>query len=203
MLEAGVGAVRVVRALGFLAAVVWLTAAGHTLGGGEASPAGVAALAFLAWPVALAGSRRQRRLRHLLPVLAVGQLAGHGLLDFFAAGGSALGACEVSGGHHALHLGCAPELGGDAALAVMAPMPSMTTTGLGMAAMHLLAALALALLLARGEVVLWSVIDRVLHRVPRLAPLEARLDRPTFDVALRPLLRLRIVVPARGPPVVV
>lgn len=194
MLEAGVGAVRVVRALGFLTAIVWLTAAGHILGGGAASPAGVAALAFLAWPAALAGSRRRRRLRHLLPALGIGQFAGHGVLDFFSAAGAAPGPCAVSGAHHALHVGCAPGVAGDT------PMASM---GLSMAAAHVLAALVLAVLISRGEAALWRVVDLVMPCPPRLVPLRPSRRTGHVAVALRPLPRLGIAVPARGPPVAI
>ena len=191
MLDAGGGAVRLLRALGFVAAIVSLTSAGHITGGGEASLVGVAALVLLAWPAALLASRRQRQVRHLLPTLAIGQSVGHGVLGFFSAG-DAVVACTTSGVHHVVHLACLPHPAGHGG---MAPM------GLLMGGAHLVAALVLAIALARGEAVLWRLVDLVLPTLPRVARRVTTRVRVSADVALRRSQPLVGLAPGRGPPV--
>jgi hypothetical protein len=196
MLEAGVGAVRVLRALVFLAIATSLTIAGHVIGGGSVSTAAVVALALVTWPVALLGSRRQRGVRHLFPVLVAVQLAGHAVIAFFstAASGTSAATCATHLAHHG-HV--VLECGEPAAAA------SMTAHGStpAMTAAHLGAALMLSVVLARGEAVLWRVVDLVMPDLPRLRPLDIDVRRAVVLVRRWQPRRHLVLVSGRGPPV--
>ncbi|GAA6524698.1 hypothetical protein [Intrasporangium sp. DVR] len=195
MVEPGTGAVRALRALVFLAIATALSLAGHVLGGGSASLVGVGALVVLTWPLALLGSRRQRGVRHLFPVLVAGQLAGHVVLAYL---GSALTNTSPAAGCTTVHAHHGPPLldCGQAAAATSGhgATPTMTVAHLG-------AALVLAVVLARGEALLWRVVDLAVPVLPRLRPLVIRPLRAAF-VVHRGLRGIDVaVVPGRGPPV--
>lgn len=191
---AGVGALRVLRALVFLAIAMALTTAGHVVGGGSVSGVAVLALAVVSWPVALLGSRRQRGVRHLFPALLAGQLAGHAVLAFLAsAGTSAATACAASAGHHA-HV--VLECGDPTVAAVTAHGHASAMTGT-----HVAAALLLAVVMARGEALLWRVVDLVVPTLPRLRTPAVEVVPARFVVRARPRRRFLIVMPGRGPPV--
>lgn len=194
MVGAGVGVVRALRALVFLAVTVALTTAGHVVGGGTVSVGGVTALVVVAWPVALLGSSRQRGIRHLFPALGAVQLAGHALLGFLSgSGGSAGLGCSAPLGHHGHRaLECGEPLVG--VVSGSAHSPAMTGA-------HLLAALALALVLAKGEALLWRVLDLVVPALPRVARGLDRVVRPTFLLRGTPRGARPLVVLGRGPPV--
>lgn len=195
MVDPGRGGMRALRAFVFLAVATGLTVVGHVLGGGSVSTLGVAALAVVVWPVALVGSARQRRVRHLLPALALGQFAGHAVLGYVDAAVGSLSAgtgCAPAGALHGhLLLDCT---GSAMAMNGHVGTPAMTVAHLG-------AAVVLAVVLARGEALLWQVLALAVPVLPRLAPPVVEHLRATFVV--RPSLRgLDVaVVPGRGPPV--
>ena len=196
MLDAGVGGVRVLRALVFLAMATTLTISGHVIGGGSVSGAAVVALALLGWPVALLGSRRQRGVRHLFPVLVASQLAGHAVIAFFAgaAAGASAGTCTTQPGHHGhMALDCGEPVA-VASMAAHGSTPAMT-------AAHLGAALVLALVLARGEAFLWRVVDVVVPDLPRLRRVDIDVLGPVVLVRRWQLQRHLVIVSGRGPPV--
>lgn len=190
----GVGALRVLRALVFLAVAMGLTIAGHVVGGGSVSGVAVLALAAVWWPVALLGSRRQRGVRHLFPALLAGQLVGHAVLAYLGGVGTSVAtACATSIAHHGhVVLDC----GEPAVAAVTAHGHASTMTGA-----HAAAALLLALAMARGEALLWRVVDLVAPTLPRLCPLAVEAVPATFIVRARTRRRFRVVMRGRGPPV--
>lgn len=197
MVEAGVGALRVLRVLVFVSLATSLTIAGHVLGGGSASLGAVVALAALSWPVALLGSRRQRGVRALFPALALAQAGGHAVLAFFGGAGSGTASsCDTATGHHGhLVLDCADPLGAAAMThGAHGLSPTMTVA-------HVAAALALALLLAHGETLLWRVVMLATPTLPRLDPLDLAILPIAFLLARRPVRRDVVVLSGRGPPV--
>jgi hypothetical protein len=229
MLAAGSGAVRVIRALAFVATVVLVTTVGHEWAGGSTSPVGVAALAAASWPVALLGTGRRRRFRHLFPALAAGQLVGHGVLTFFSGATTAALTCSSAAADHvhALTSGCLrvaasttpAAMPGDSSgttamsgMPFMPLMPGMVGTPGGSARLsasalmllgHAAAAVLLAMLLAHGESLLWRVVEAVVRRgTPRLPQL---LPTPLLGAVRRTSSTPRhlvLVVPRRGPPAV-
>jgi hypothetical protein len=193
MVGAGVGALRALRALVFLAATLSLTAAGHVVGGGSVSVAALVGLVVVAWPVALLGSRRRRDVRHLFPALVAGQLAGHAILQFLSGPATTGNGCSTQLAHHGTHVvECGEPLA--AAMTGTAHAPVMTGA-------HLLAALALAVVMAKGEAMLWRIVDLVAPTVPRVAPLGVAVPRGTFFIPPRPRRVRVLTVPGRGPPV--
>jgi hypothetical protein len=221
MVGAGSGALRLLRALAFVATTVLLTVTGHAWAGGSVSPAAMAVLATVCWPVALIGSARERRIRHLFPALAVGQLVGHGVLTFFAGTAATTLACAGDAAHrvHALTSGCLQAeavtsastgvtgvtgVTGTSGMAGMAEMagPAPEGAAVGMALAHLVAALLLAALLARGEALLWRVLGALLRRAPRLAPVRPSPLLGVHRGARIAPRHLVLVVPGRGPPTV-
>ena len=216
MVGAGSGALRLLRALAFVATTVLLTVTGHAWAGGSVSPAAMAVLAAVCWPVALMGSARERRIRHLVPAFAVGQLVGHGVLTFFSGAATTALACAGDASHrvHALTSGClqadaltSTALSGSAGPSDRAGIAGMAAPAPGwsaavMALAHLAAALLLAALLARGEAVLWRVLGAILRRAPRLAPVRPSPLLGVHRGARIAPRHLVLVVPGRGPPTV-
>jgi hypothetical protein len=208
MTTPGAGPTRLVRAAVLTALVVALTIAAHRLGGG-ASPAifALVALTALLWPVALLATRRRLGPVGLLVGLGAGQLLGHGLLGWLAGPGVSGTSASVSLEclQHAAHQRASTACLGDPAVAEalaagQAHAHGQQVTGLLMLAAHLLATVVAALLVARGEQVLWRLIDLVLRALPvLLTPVGARRPRPaaTLLVPARADLAVR---PGRGPP---
>jgi len=197
MMEAGVGALRVLRVLVFVSLATSLTIAGHVLGGGSASFGAVVALAALSWPIALLGSRRQRGVRQLFPTLAAAQVGGHAVLAFFGGAGSGAGSsCATGTGHHGHPvLDCADPLG---AAAMTHGAHGVTPT---MTVAHVAAALALSILLAHGEAILWRVVTLATPSLPRLAPLDLDVLPVAFLLGRRSGRRDLALPTGRGPPV--
>ena len=215
MVGAGSGALRLLRALVFVATTVLLTVLGHAWAGGSLSGAALVGLSAMCWPVALLGSARERRVRHLFPALALGQVVGHGVLTFFAGTTGAALACAGDAAHrvHALTSGCLQPDAVTSASTAVPGMPGMTgmaataAPGSGAAAAsmvlaHLVAALLLAALLARGEALLWRVLGAILRRAPRLAPVRPSPLLGVHRGARIAPRHLVLVVPGRGPPTV-
>ena len=196
MLEAGVGGVRVLRALVFLAVAVSLTISGHAIGGGSISGAAVVVLALLVWPVALLGSRRQRSVRHLLPVLVAVQLAGHAVIAFFstAATGASAGTCVTHLTHHGHVVLDCDTSAATASMTAHGSTPAMT-------AAHLGAALVLSVVLARCEALLWRVVDLVVPNLPRLRPIDIDVLVAVGLLRRWQPQRHLVIVSGRGPPV--
>ena len=177
VLLAGRGVVRAVRASAAASVVVMLASAAHA-GAGGAAPAtgpillGTALIAPICWLLAA----RRLTLGRLASLLTVAQLPIHLALSALP---------SEHAGHHGI-----PALGvgtgaGDEAL---------------MLAAHIVAALAAAWLLARGEAVLWRVVRRLAPRRLEIAlPARRPLLVPTarrYAVRRRPWsARL-----SRGPP---
>jgi hypothetical protein len=66
---------------------------------------------------------------------------------------------------------------------------------------HLLTAGVLAGVLARGEALLWRVVDLVVPVVPHVNAFVTASPRPAFLVARAPRSIMVLVLPGRGPPV--
>lgn len=208
MTTPGAGPTRLVRAAVLTALVVVLTVVAHRLGGG-ASPAGFAlvALTALLWPVALLATRRRLGPVALLAGLGGGQLLGHGLLGWLTGSGVSVASAPASleclqhAAHQRLAAACLGDpIVADTLVAGPAHAHAQQGTGLLMLAAHALATLAAALLVARGEQVLWRILDLVLRVLPvLLAPVSLRRPRPavTLLVPARTDLDVRT---GRGPP---
>jgi hypothetical protein len=203
------GALRLLRAASFAASVLILALTAHVVGGAAApSPMVIAAIAMLMLPVAslLAGRRRG------LPALAGGLLAGQVVLHHVFMAFAASPVCRVLPGPTApatggayLHDHARMTQAAFSSCASVAPAPSHDGgTSLWMVLAHGVAIAALAVLLTRGEQVLWLVADRLIPRLP--APVV--LVRPC--ITRLAILARRVVAPRppllaggtgrRGPP---
>lgn len=178
------GPVRLVRAVAVAGACTLLPAAGHLGGGGAAAPGALLVAGALLLTACLALSRVRWTARRLAGVALAAQPVVH-----VAANPPADLHAGLHGLHGGLHGGLDPA----------------------MLAGHGLSALALALVLVRGEDLLWrcaaavaaAVGARPLPRRPAAAPVRgAARVRPTAPAPLRPLPVPRSV-PRRGPPLVV
>jgi hypothetical protein len=208
MTSPGTGVVRLLRSAVLTGLVVVLTVLAHRLGGGE-SPAVIAVVALTVplWPFALLATRRRLGPLALVGGLGAAQLLGHGLLGWLVGSTpSALGSSTSPAGavslecvQHAVHQHASPGCVG-ATLASAGHTHGQAGSGLLMLAAHAAATVLAALLVARGERVLWRVLDLLLRVVPVLiTPLSVRplLAR----VALRaPIGHSLDVPPGRGPP---
>ena len=196
------GPLRLFRAVLVTAAAMSLAAAGHVLGGGALpAPAIMAVLAaLLLAPVAwLAG--RQLSFLALFGVLGSGQLMLHEAFVSLSTRVLSPPSLAEQTSHHG------QAAGAGLSAAVTASMPVQignATDSPLMLAGHLLALLATAWLLRRGEVALWQLLAW-------LRPL-VQLPRPVLIVPVRrrPLMPGRVFVPVprtrprddtlRGPP---
>lgn len=184
-----------------------LAAAGHTVGGGTLPGAGLLILVGVGLAlVAVSLTARRLRFGTLLAVLTVQQLGLH-LLFHAATIGSACAAVAMQG-HSAAgqimagHGMSAPLMAGHAMPAAVCAAGSPAVGGWSMLLGHVLAVLATAWLLARGESWLWRTVDR-LHRYATTRP--ARFRRPraqeTVGYASESFLVPRLTPAARAPPV--
>lgn len=184
------GWARLARAGVFGGASLFLATAGHVLGGGTLPGAGLLALTAVGLGL-LAVTLTARRLRFgvLLAALGVEQLLLHLL---FHASTTAMTCASVVMPGHAM-TGTAVCGTGAAA-----------TAGWPMLLGHVLAVLATAWLLARGEQWLWSVADRI-HRSTGTAAGSLRRPRPAVvPVVTAFLVRTRWVLTGpRAPPVLI
>jgi hypothetical protein len=209
MTSPGTGVVRLLRSAVLAGLVLALTVLAHRLGGRE-SPAIFAVVALIVplWPFALLATRRRLGPLALVAGLGAGQVLGHGVLGWLA--GSAPGATTVSpvspvslvslecvqhAGHQRAGAGCL-----EATLASAGHSHEQAASGLLMLAAHAAATVLAALLVARGEQVLWRVLELFLRVVPvLLTPVSVRPMSPR--VGLRaPIGHSRDVPPGRGPP---
>ncbi len=202
----GRGGVRVLRALVFVAASLTLTVAAHVAGGGSWAPAGLVVTAALVWPVALLGSASQRRVVHLAPTLALGQVGGHLALCAFQ--GSAPASLSLSCVTHAAHVrhplaGCPTGVEAMQMAGLTSDAGAMLLPSASMVATHLVATVLTALVLARGEQALWQVLDLVLPHLPHLLPRRLTTPGPAWAALLTVATGGVAVTVARGPPATV
>ncbi|SDR85159.1 hypothetical protein SAMN04488543_0615 [Friedmanniella luteola] len=186
------GPVRALRA-----GVLGTTSLGLALGGhlaaGGARPALTLLLvcAGLLGLTAVTATARRVRLPLLVPLLGVQQALLHLVFDA-GSGAAACGAVDQHAGHAAgAALSCAPGT------------VAMTMPGWPMTLAHVLATLATAWLLLRGEDALWALADRAV-RAAAAAPTRRRPRAVVRRVAPLPaLVAVSALSPAapRGPPV--
>lgn len=217
------GAPRLARILVFALVTVALSAGGHTVGGGGLPPAST--LVLLAPPILLLSvwlSSRQRGPRELLAVLAIAQgllhvvyhwahaasmtpvalhpqaANGHLMHGHLMPGQLLIEQAGTSPGVHTLQHAAHGAVGG--ALSGMMPSPAMLTA-------HIVATLATAWVMARGEQALW----RMAHRLHvRLWPVVPIVSPPPLtgclpDTDRRSVLSRGVgrVLATRGPPLLV
>lgn len=184
------GWARLARAGVLGGASLFLATAGHVLGGGTLPGAGLLALTAVGLGL-LAVTLTARRLRFgvLLAALGVEQLLLHLL---FHASTAAVTCATVAMPGHAMTVGSVCGTG------------AATTAGWPMLLGHVLAVLATAWLLARGERWLWSVADRI-HFCTGTAASRVRRPRPAVvPVVAAFLVRTRWVLTGpRAPPVLI
>jgi hypothetical protein len=193
------GPLRLFRAALVTSLAVSLAVAGHLLGGGQLPDIGTVAVtaAVLLAPAAWL-ARRQLSFAVLFGVLGAGQLTLHTAFAAFSPGASCLPQLSVAPLTHYGHAG----------LNCTAAMETVSMDGgansPAMLAGHLLATLATAWLLRRGEAALWQLLAwlRPLVRLPRPAGLTPARHRPAawptvFVAAQRRNLRHDTL---RGPP---
>ena len=194
---------RLVRAGVLTALVVGLSTLTHRLGGADAPGLfAIAVLTTILWPVAILATRRRLGPVALLTGLGAGQLLGHGLLGWLGSGATGVAASvSVECLQHATHAASAVS----AACAIdpvsaAAHAHGQAGTALPMLAAHVAATLITAVLVARGERVLWRVLDLVLRALPVLpTPVTGRAPRPTAALFLPSRLDLTVLA-GRGPP---
>jgi hypothetical protein len=212
------GVTRIARAAAFGVATLTLATVAHVSAGG-ATPS-VLVLTGLSLPVivmALILTSRRCGPLALLGVLAAGQVILHEALMTLSSHGSGEFLTSVAGAQHAAHtvmtgpmsahaaaaIGFAP--GGTMAGGPMAsvPMASAGDWSLPMMAVHAVATILTALLLARGEQALWRLVARLLPtllRIPRVLSCGPRQTPVLLSVpAVRPSL-VSCGSGLRGPP---
>ncbi len=204
MTGAGRGGVRVLRALTFVLASLSLTVAAHVAGGGRWAPAGVVVTAAMLWPVALLGSASQRRLVHLGPALVLAQVGGHLALGTVhgSVPAASLSLSCVTHATHARHAlaGCPTGAEGMQMAGLTGAAGGMLAPSGWMVAAHVVATVLTALVLARGEQVLWQVLDLVLRPLPELLPRVAAATTSARSAPLALVTGSITVRCARGPP---
>ncbi|XVX19081.1 hypothetical protein ACQP1U_12195 [Actinomycetota bacterium] len=213
MLRPGQGALRALRAVGLVALVLGLSATAHSWAGASLPGFGpMLGLGLLLLPFAAVATGRRLAALPLLGLLTLGQLVGHAGLSLLGPGHAASAvACAPVGGHaHHLALTCTTTSPaghtttaghgsvtaasamshGDAAVGIAHTdgiAHGLLPTG-SMLAAHLVAALALALVIAHAERVFWRVVDLltpalpqapVLRPAPLLAPMLVLLTERT------------------------
>ena len=190
MLDTGRGVLRATRAALVTLLVVGLAASAHALGGGAAPgliTSGV--LALLVGPVAWWCTRRRMTSLRLVVLLGGAQAAVHVALATMAPAAGTATAAHV---HGSLPAGLAA--GGGAVAHASHADPSMLLA-------HLAGTVLTALLLARGEDVLWRVVVLLLpHTVTPVSPPPRPL---TCSAPVLPVLTGRAPRPlgGRAPPV--
>ena len=200
------GPLRLFRAGLVTSVAVSLSVAGHVLGGGQLPDTVALAVtaAFLLAPAAWL-ARRQLSFAALFGVLGAGQVTLHGAFTIFSPGASCLPQLPLA----QLPLAQLPPAhDGHSGLGCMAAMETMPmdegANSPAMLAGHVLAMLATAWLMGRGEAALWQLLAwlRPLVRLPRPAGFTPTGHRPAawpvvFVAAHRRNLRLDTL---RGPP---
>lgn len=209
MTNPGAGLVRLARAGVLTGLVVLLTVVAHRLGGGTAPGAlPLVVLGVLLWPLALYATRRRVGPAALLTGLAGGQLLGHGLLSWLGGSGAHTSASVsldcLQHAAHGVSTACASGTlqGSVTALTAAAGGHAHSASGssLLMLGAHAVATVVAALVLARGEQVLWRVLELLLRALPVLVtPVCVRIPRASARLLLPSRLD-RAVRAGRGPP---
>ena len=182
------GWARLARAGVLGCASLTLASAAHLAGGGALPGAGLLAVTGVgAALVAVSLTARRVGFAALLTVLGVEQVLLH--LLFHAATATA-GCAAVTMPGHAMADVCGAGSGA-------------TAYGWGMLLSHVLAVVATAWLLARGERWLWRAVDRI-HRIAGLAPRRVRRALPTRTPLEQPVRTAvcRLAAGPRAPPAV-
>ena len=204
------GATRIARAAAFGLATLTLATGAHTLAGG-ALPS-LMVLGSLALPLTVAAviltSRRCGPLL-LLGSLAAAQVILHETLMELAAHGPGGLTPNGLGAHHGVHAvpsGLTSAHSASAMDSMMggAPMPGAGGWSVTMTAAHVVATVATALVLARGEQALWQLVSRLLPTLPRIPRLLSCGPRQSPVLLSVPALRPSLVSGGwglRGPPV--
>jgi hypothetical protein len=183
------GSLRLFRMVLITGMATFLAAAGHVLGGGALPDLGIMAVLVVPVLVPVAWlTRSQLSFMTLLSRLGSGQLMLHEAFTFLSSRPLCLPSLADQMPHHGQVMG----LGCSAALPVS--MPAGMGSGAGspvMLAGHVLALLATAWLLRKGEVALWQLLAW-------LRPL-MQLPRPAGIIPVRhwPVAPDRVFVPAR------
>ncbi|MDE9366723.1 hypothetical protein PZ938_14005 [Luteipulveratus sp. YIM 133132] len=183
------GGWRLARAVTFTVAAVALSLTAHLAGGGPAPAGGVLALAGLVTlGVTLLVAGRRVRRPAMLALLCAAQL---GLHSIFAALDDPVATSCADVGHHAASCAAHPMAG-----------VQHGGAGLSMLVAHAFATVLLALLLARGEQILWTLAAGLGLTLPARPVGPAPLRRAPFHVfrSPRPRTRLRRLPLRRGPP---
>ncbi|HET9649583.1 MAG TPA: hypothetical protein VFP34_15330 [Microlunatus sp.] len=190
------GRSRLLRVSAFGGASMLLATAAHMAAGGAPPGAGVLSIsAFVVGLLALTLTARRCSFWLLGGVLAVEQVVLHEVFatTSMATPSMSIGACPpTSGFNH----------GAAMAACVATPHEAVAGSGSGMLVAHLLATVATAWLLARGERWLWRLADSIVQAASAAPAFSVRRPRPT-----RPLPPARLAaaarpadVDARGPP---
>jgi len=198
--------VRALRVLVLATVTVLLAAAAHALGGGGRP--GASAILLAVPPVALGAlalTRRRCGAARIGLALLGAQTALH--VHFHVLPAAAHGAPRIApGGHCASAPGIRGAAGLGHASGATGASPDLwagIVPAPGMLAFHALATLATALLLARGEKLLWALVDRIAPALP------GRPARPVAPLVVLPGLRSAERLPdrllvhcrtVRGPP---
>jgi hypothetical protein len=210
------GVTRIARAAAFGVATLTLATVAHvSAGGGTPSVLVLTGLSLPVIVVALILTSRRCGPLALLGVLAAGQVILHEALMTLSSHGSGQIPMSVAGAQHAAHtLMTGPmhtaattgfAAGGTMAGAPMAsvPMAGAGDWSLSMMAVHAVATILTALLLARGEQALWRLVARLLPtllRIPRLLSCGPRQTPVLLSVpAVQPSL-VSCGSGLRGPP---
>jgi hypothetical protein len=179
-----------------------LATGAHLAGGGRLPPTGVlAVVAFLVGLTAVTLTARRLRLGVLVAVLGIEQAVLHVVFDAASMTGAGCAPSPL-GSHAATMAGCLGAVPGTGPGAAV-PIAAALSAGRLMLIAHLVATLASAWLLARGEHWWWRSWDRVVEAATWTATPRVRRPRPLRPVPVRVLLgadRPAAISP-RGPPV--
>jgi hypothetical protein len=172
-----------------------LATGAHLVGGGRSpSPGLLLVTTFLVGLTAVSVTARRVGLGTLLAVLGLEQLLLHELFD--AAAMSAAGCTPVLGNHGAAMASCV--IGGHPS----GSASTMSGASFTMLLAHLVATVATAWVLARGEQWLWALCDRAVRAAtcsPNRRIRRPRAPRPVLEPTLRVAGRRTPAAP-RGPP---
>ena len=201
---------RLLRSLIVTGVIVGLAAGGHLFGGGNLpAPMITVALATLVLVPVTWLTRRELSFTTLLGLLGAGQLVLHEAFSTLSV--SAVCQAPVTAGSH-LHAGtsslhCLPSASAAASAAASAGMDAHPASGVDPVAMlagHVLAVLATAWFLRRGEASLWQLLAWLRPLVHVLRPVAIPVAGPTTfarnpDFIPAPWRNLRLHS-LRGPP---
>ena len=201
MREPGQGVGRLTRGTAFALAAESLALAAHLAAGGRSpSVAGLLAIGVLLVLASVGAAGRQRGAVAIVVGLGATQWVLHHAFSVLAVAGSGTALASASGSAGSHHLAHAlPPAAGVLPAAGMADMHA----GPGMLSFHLVASALTALLLARGEAVLWRLVGCLCPRLPLAAASPAVAVQLPVAVQSGAPVRLRLLTGGlgrRGPP---